>query len=575
MIIKPQFSDGILSEYPRPQMKRESYFCLNGEWEFAFTSTESAPEQYDGTILVPFSPESPLSGVNRQLKKTEYLHYRKIFCLPDKFMRERLLLNIGACDQICQIYLNGIRVGEHRGGYLPFTADLTDSFRAGKNELHIVVRDDADSDVYGRGKQSYQNGGIWYTAISGIWQTVWMESVPKIYLRSYRIYPNIQEKKVVLQFETSAPGAEISVKLLSEGTVLSEARGKNKELVLDASGCELWSPEAPHLYSLEITVGEDVVTGYCALRSFHKVRLGDFMLCGMNGKPIFLNGLLDQGYWGEGIYTPRNNRQMYELLENVKHLGFNMLRKHIKVEPLLWYYYCDILGIVVWQDMVNGGKKYSDLRLKLGPFINLHLNDRNYRSMGRDNPASRTQFLMEAEEEIDALFNCVCIALWTPFNEGWGQFDAIKVWERLKRKDPTRLFDHASGWQDKGGGDLCSKHIYFKKIRLKNDGKRILALTEFGGYAFHAGAKKKVFAYKFFGNADAYSAALKNLYLLEIIPAIRQGLSAIVYTQLNDIEEETNGIFTDSFTLKLPAEKLTKLSAALQKEFNALYKPSR
>ena len=263
---------------------------------------------------------------------------------------------------------------------------------------------------------------------------------------------------------------------------------------------------------------------------------------------------------------------MYDCLKGVKALGFTMLRKHIKVEPLLWYYYCDVLGILVWQDMLNGGAPYKKLRLNLGPFIDLRLNDRDYKSMGRDDALSRKQYMAEAEGTIDSLFNCVSLCLWTLFNEGWGQFDSLAVCGHMRALDSTRYFDHASGWQDMGGGDVCSRHVYFKKVRLKNDGRRVLALTEFGGYSFSVKGRKKAFSYRKFASAEDYMAALERLYTRQILPAVKeQGLAATVYTQLSDVEEEVNGIFTPDWRCKGPKETFRRINDSLYRAFGEVF----
>jgi hypothetical protein len=283
---------------------------------------------------------------------------------------------------------------------------------------------------------------------------------------------------------------------------------------------------------------------------------------------------LDQGYWVDGLYTPPSNKAMYDEILAVKNLGFNMLRKHIKVEPMLWYYYCDVLGILVWQDMINGGGSYPSIRIMLAPFINLRLDDKNYKKMKR-NDKSRKQYYFEAEEMMSQLNNVTSLCLYTPFNECWGQFDAVNVTNHLKNIDSTRLYDHASGWQDKYAGDLCSKHIYFRKVKMKNDSKRILALTEFGGYSYpvdgHVFSSKK-FGYKIFNDKDKLQKRYADLYKNEIIPLIKnEGLCATVYTQLTDVEDEINGLFTYDRLLKFDADFLINLNNLVYKSFNEIF----
>lgn len=577
MIFRPQFIEGEgLKEYPRPQFERDSFLSLNGEWDYAITSSAGIPEQYYGKIRVPYSPESTLSGAERGPSASEYLHYRRFFTLPEGFNRGRVIINFGACDQCCKVYCNGIEVGGHEGGYLPFSIDITDSLSEGENELCVMVKDDAASHIYGRGKQSYNAGGIWYTAISGIWQTVWLESVPKVHICGIKIVPDAFSGKLKMTCNLSDKNAVAVIAVYDgdEVIALAEKVADGCEFVLDVSRCKCWSPDDPQLYPIVITCGEDTVKSYFGLRTFGIAESNGRKCFTLNGKPIYHNGLLDQGYWGEGIYTPETNREMYCCLVKVKELGFNMLRKHIKVEPLLWYYYCDILGILVWQDMVNGGAPYSKLRINLCPFVDLHLNDMNFRSMGRDDPRSREQYMAEAEGTIGTLFNCVSLCLWTPFNEAWGQFDAIGVWNKLRMLDPTRYFDHASGWQDKGGGDVLSRHIYFRKLRLKNDKKRVLAVTEFGGYACAEGGKK-IFSYRNFSSMTEYAAALGRLYLNEVVPLIySQGLAATVYTQLGDVEQEVNGLFTSDWRCKVPVAQFRRINDAVYAAFDEAF-PSK
>ena len=575
---KIQFVQGDipLAEYPRPQFRRDSYLPLNGLWDYAFSPSAALPAQYQGKILVPYSPESPLSGVNRQLKRDEFLHYRRFFTLPPNFNRGRVIINFGACDQCCTVYCNGVEVCSHRGGYLPFTADVTGLLNGGRNELAVTVTDDASSHIYGRGKQSYSAGGIWYTAVSGLWQSVWVESVPEQYIASLRLVPDAVNGTLTLSCRVAGGGdfPAVGCEVSDGGEIIASGQvPPDGTCVLDVSRCERWSPDSPRLYDIVLTCGQDRVQSYFGLRTFGVGERGGMRCLTLNGIPVFQSGLLDQGYWGKGIYTPSSNREMYESIKAVKALGFNMLRKHIKVEPLLWYYYCDVLGIFVWQDMVNGGAPYSPVRINLGPFIDLRLNDRNFRSMGRDDPLSRRQYLDEAEGTVELLINCVSLCVWTLFNEGWGQFDSLAVGERMRAKDPSRLYDNASGWQDTGGGDFYSRHIYFRKVRLKNDGRRILALTEFGGYSFSDGQKgKKLFSYRKFSSAGEYMQALEKLYIRQIVPCIlRSGLAATVYTQLCDVEQEINGIFREDGSCKGEEERFRRINAALYAAFDSVF----
>lgn len=575
MIFTPEFSESALplAEYPRPQFRRESYLSLNGEWEYAFLSEERLPEVWDGRILVPYSPESPASGVLRVLRPEETLAYRRVFTLPEGFFRGRLLLQFGAVDQRCRVFLNGREVGCHEGGYTPFAVDLTEALAEGENTLCLLVRDDASSPVYGRGKQRYRHGGIWYTPQSGIWQSVWLESTPRTALTSLRLLPSAEDMTLTVTPLATAAG-DVTVTALDGDTVIAEGRvPAGESLTLDVSACTPWTTAAPHLYRLTLAMGEDRVESYFGVRSYGKTTVNGKQYFAENGAPIFYNGLLDQGYWPEGLYTPPSARAMYEELARVKARGFNMLRKHCKVEPALWYYYCDILGIAVFQDMMNGGERERPWRLVLAPFLNLHLNDENYAAMGRGDPASRAFWLREAEAVQDTLHNCVSLCLYTVFNEAWGQFDAVRNTAHLRSRDPSHLYDHASGWQDKGAGDLYSRHIYFRPARPKNDGRRILALTEFGGYSYtlpgHA-FTDKTFGYRRFRSPEALAEAYARLYRHEVIPAILgEGLGCTVYTQLTDVEDEQNGLDTYDRVEKLPADLLRKLNGEVFAAFAA------
>lgn len=573
MILKPYFNKNSnipLSEYPRPQFKRNSYISLNGLWDFMLAKSNG--EVISGKINVPYSPECDLSGVLQQVKKGDVLIYNKTFTLPKDFNVGRVLVNFGAVDQECKVYINGALVGENFGGYNPFTFDITD-FLKDENLLTVEVKDDASSDIYGRGKQVYKNGGIWYKATSGIWQSVFLESVPNSYLSSVKFDVDFDGKTLTVLPSKVGEG-DVTVEVYDGETFITKASGSSS-VVLDVSSCKPWSVESPELYNLVISFGSDRVESYFGLRKFSIVEKKGFKLFALNNEPIFHNGLLDQGYFDKGMLTPKSNEAMYNEVKAVKDLGYNMLRKHIKVEPLLWYYYCDILGVLVWQDMINGGAKYKTLRIILAPFINLHINDKNYKKMGRSK-ASREQYYKEAFALQDELYNSVSVCLYTPFNEAWGQFDAVEATNVLRNRDSSRLYDHASGWQDKGGGDVRSRHIYFRKIRLKNDKKRVLAVTEFGGYSLpikeHLFTDKK-FGYKMFKTAEELEKAYLKLYRTEIIPQIaKNGLCGTVYTELTDIEDEINGIFTFDRVLKISKSEIQQVNAELYNEFNKLFK---
>ena len=559
-----------LPEYPRPQLRRNSYLNLNGIWEYAITKTAEKPAAMQGEIVVPFSPETPLSGVGHILQPDEYLWYRRSVTLPEGFFRGgRLLLHFGAVDQRCTVWVNGQEAGSHTGGYLPFALDVTELIEGDAFTLELRVTDPTDTGSLSRGKQRLKNTGIWYTPQSGIWQTVWMECVPENYLRSLRITPKPEENAVHIRLEADDP-AMAAVTICRDGGIIAEGQtDENGEstLTIPAEELRLWSPENPFLYDAAITLaGGDRVESYFGMRAFGigKDEKGLPRLL-LNGKPYFQNGLLDQGYWSDGYYTAPSDEALIHDIAEMKRLGFNMLRKHIKVEPLRWYYHCDRLGMLVWQDMMNGGESYSPLSIYVFSNLGLRVKDDRYRYFSRSDEAGRTHYYEELGQMIDLLYNTVSLALWVPFNEGWGQFDAAETADHIRTMDPGRLIDHASGWHDQGAGDVYSRHVYFRPYRFKADDKgRAAALTECGGYSFRVeghSEKSGEFGYKKLKNADELMAAYRKLYEQELIPSIEKGLSAIVYTQLSDVEGETNGLLTyDREVIKLPVEEIARIN---------------
>lgn len=541
-------------EYPRPQMKREQYEILNGWWQYAIKDTWEKPETWDGRILVPFSPETALSGVERQLRPEEYLWYRREIFVTERPEKKRLLLHFGAVDQCCALWVNGKAVLRHVGGYLPFTADITDAVREGNNEICLRVQDYSDTSYHSRGKQTLNRGGMFYTAQSGIWQTVWSEWVPETYISSLRLTPLYDGGKLEIAAETESVGAEslaVRARVYDRGRLISEIEGAaGSALQAEIPDVKSWSPEDPFLYDLEIEYGEDRVRSYFAMRciTVEKDCKGVPRLC-LNHQPYFQKGLLDQGYWPEGLYTPPCEQAFVWELEQVKALGFNMLRKHLKIEPLRWYYHCDRLGILVWQDMVNGGGKYSRLATcylvtVLPPLARL-LPDRLYGLLARKDAAGRREWMRECRETVKYLCSSPCIAAWVPFNEGWGQFDAGRAVREIRKLDRTRLIDEASGWYDQGHGDLRSIHNYFYRLKVPKD-RRPVALTEYGGYVCfleeHAFAPK-AYGYRTCRGTEEFREAYEKLE--ETVEALKpHGLCASVYTQLSDVEEEVNGLFT-------------------------------
>ncbi len=540
----------MFDEYPRPQMERSSWLNLCGPWDYAVTRTASPPERWDGTIQVPFSPEASLSGVNRTLKPGEYLWYRRTVTMPEG---DKVLLHFGAVDQRAVVWCNGWEAGSHTGGYTPFTLDITDTLEEDRRaEILVAVRDDTDQSPLARGKQKTERGGIWYTPQSGIWQPVWAEAVPERYIKRLRIEPDLDAGTVTV---TAEPG----------GTVHFQGREYASGVPIPVEDPVPWSPENPHLYEFTVTLGQDCVKSYFALRKF-SVSDGKLML---NNEPYFHNGVLDQGYNPGGLYTWPSDEAMVYDIQLAKSLGFNTIRKHMKVEPLRWYYHCDRLGMLVWQDMPSGGGAYRPEVIAL-PAVGLHkgLDDSKYTKFGREARLGRVQFEAELREMVDTLYNCPCIAMWVPFNEGWGQFDAVRIRDLVKSWDKSRTVDHASGWHDQGGGETQSLHVYFRKYKYEPDAEgRAVLLSEFGGYNLRVDGhtfNDKDFGYSKCRSAAALEKKLRKLYETEIAPAKAAGLAAAIYTQLTDVEDELNGFVTyDRQVVKLPPETVREIIAGV------------
>ena len=556
-----------LQEYPRPQFVRKSYINLNGWWEYAITVKDVIPEQFDGKILVPFSPESQLSGVGRQLTSKEYLFYRRNFVLPKTFIKNRLLLHFGAVDSTCDVYVNRILACHHEGGYNSFSADITDYVKAdGDNELTVRVRDATDAGYQTRGKQSSHRGGMWYTPQSGIWQTVWMESVPAQYIESIKITPDFDNAEVRVDIRCNF-NDPVTVIVLDGDNEIAKNDGKGSVVVHFPNNEFIpWTPETPHLYGLRLISRRDRVESYFGMRKFGCAMAGKYRRLMLNNKPYFHNGLLDQGYWSDGLYTAPSDEAMIFDIKTAKSLGFNMLRKHIKVEPARWYYHCDRLGVIVWQDMPSGGTTMGKWTTAYAPFIGISFKDNAYSRFGRKKEESRAMYEREYSEMIDQLYNCVSIAMWVPFNEGWGQFDANRIAQLTKQLDPTRTVDHASGWHDQGGGDVRSLHVYYRNVHLPNDKNRAVCLTEFGGYSYkdqeHSVNPDNTYGYRSFDDLQQYNKGLRELYERDVIPWIARGLSAAIYTQLTDVEDEVNGLLTyDRKVLKVDAEVIRQINS--------------
>lgn len=565
-----------LSEYPRPQLVRENWLNLNGKFDYAILpAVQKWVDKFDGEILVPFAVESLLSGVEKPLSPNDRLWYRKCFSVPTTMQGKNILLHFGAVDWQCEVFVNRNSVGTHTGGYCAFSFDITEYLTEGENELVVCVYDPTESGWQQRGKQVNDTHGFWYTATSGIWQTVWLEAVSDIYVQKLRFVPDIDREVIQVKTELNKEAeAEICATVsFADKVVFSGAIEKDAEIALPNTA--LWSPETPNLYdiSLEIKVDgtlTDTVSSYFGMRKFHvdKDSKGIVRLF-LNNKPYFQKGLLDQGYWPDGGMTPPTDEAMIFDIAEMKRLGFNMLRKHIKIEPLRWYYHCDRLGMIVWQDMMSGGKYIGDFYAGFLPNIGiLRVKDNKYKVFSRTEKSWRDDFERELTEMIDLLYNTVSLYCWVPFNEAWGQFDALRICAYVRKLDDTRVVDHASGWYDQGGGDVQSMHKYILPIRMRKLDHRAFVITEFGGYsqkeAGHMWNPKKAFGYLMFKDKAALTKAYEKLMRKQVIPLVEKGLSGTIYTQVSDVENEVNGIYTyDRAVLKLEEDTVIALNRQL------------
>jgi beta-galactosidase/beta-glucuronidase len=549
-----------LPEYPRPQMVRQKWTNLNGLWDYSITTRDSArPARFDGQLLVPYPVESALSGVKRSVTPGQRLWYRRTFAAPHA-RGWHVLLHFGAVDWRAEVFVNGKPAGTHEGGYDPFTLDITDELKSGAapQELAVAVWDPTDAGLNPRGKQVLNPNGIWYTAVTGIWQTVWIETVPAAFISELAMTPDLDGRRLQLTVRSSG-NSGFSATARLHGKVVGRVAGRtNQQVSLPLQEIAPWSPDSPALYDLEIALqGGDDVRAYFGLRKVEMRKdAAGFNRVFLNNKPLFLIGPLDQGWWPDGLYTAPTDEALRSDIETLKKLGFNMCRKHVKVEPARWYYWCDKLGFLVWQDMPSAMTRTPPSGVRKGA-------------------AEDVQFPAEAaaswERELRALIhnlaNKPSVIVWVPFNEGWGQHATNDVLHLVKSLDPSRLVDGPSGWEDRGFGDFKDMHQYPGPEMFPVMPGRISVLGEFGGLGLpiegHLWWNKRNWGYRSFQDRAQLQAAYEAL-VEKLEPLVKQGLDAAVYTQTSDVEGEVNGLMTyDRKVVKFDAAKLAELHRRL------------
>ena len=566
-------------DYPRPQLKRDSYISLCGVWQLSVKKYKVKVKQYSrfagfaseyqtddfeqtelGGIMVPYPPESRISGIERPLGENETYLYTRQFTLTEEFINDKVLIHFGAVDTNTVVMVNGRLAGVHRGGYLPFSFDITELIAAGENTITVEVEDTLDIEL-AYGKQRKDRGGMWYTPISGIWQPVWLESVPENYIESIRLTPSLED----IAIEVKGGAEEKTVIISTENGYITKVFSGEK-VAIPIENPQHWSPEKPYLYNFEIISGKDRVQSYFALRtvSIEDVK-GQKYIC-LNGKPYFFHGLLDQGYFADGIYTPFTPAGFVWDIVEMKKLGFNTLRKHIKIEPDLFYYYCDKYGMMVFQDMMNAGK-YNYIIDTVLPTIGMKKGVTH-----KPSPRRKEFFEKECRILTDILYNHPSVVYYTIFNEGWGQYDADRIYKELKEYDTTRIWDATSGWFIEKDSDVDSHHIYFRKIKIKARPSRPLILSEFGGFSWkvpdHSFNLDEEYGYKKFKSGEELTKGLCDMYYGDIVPAIRHGLNGAILTQVSDVEDETNGIATyDRQVIKTDEKSMQDMANKLFETF--------
>jgi hypothetical protein len=531
-----------LPEYPRPQMERKDWQNLNGLWNFTLTDNKTGKMDAKGQILVPYPVESSLSGIGRKVLPSHSMTYNRTVSLPSGWIGKRVLLHFGAVDWETEVFVNNKKVGEHRGGYDPFFFDISKALTPdGEQEITVKVSDPTNSGGQPIGKQHLQPHGIWYTGVSGIWQTVWLEPVAETFIRRYRVEPDIDKKRAIVKVEADGnmDGKRVTARVIENSRIVANSSGRmNTPLLLNIPDARLWSPTDPYLYELDITIEDpsnktlDRVRGYFGMRktSLGKDANGITRLM-LNNEFVFQLGPLDQGFFPDGLYTPPTEAAMKFDLETLKNMGFNMIRKHVKAEPARWYYLCDKMGFLVWQDMP---------------------------SAKNESPEDREQFKAELKAMVDGLYNHPSIVMWVPFNEGWGQHDTEFFVEQVRQWDPTRLVNNASGWTDRKAGDVMDIHDYPGPSAPPVEENRAAVLGEFGGLGLNVKGHQWTntgWGYDLIPSPEELLVRYENLYR-NLIPLIDKGLSAAVYTQVSDIETENNGLMTYD-------RKVVKMDAAL------------